>query len=79
VAGDNPTARISAPGDDTRHRQTGSQAQHAVGTKLEQLTPGALVSGVIVGGSVTVVDATWHGANALTLTYRDGAGTVAQT
>jgi hypothetical protein len=79
VAGDNPTARTSAPGDDTLQQQAGSQAHQAAGTKLEQLTPGALVSGVIVGGSVTVVDATWHGANALTLTYRDGTGTVAQS
>jgi len=45
---------------------------------LEDLTPGARVRGVVVGGSVTVIDARWHGSNAVTLTYQEDAGHVAQ-
>jgi superfamily II DNA or RNA helicase len=48
-----------------------------LGVKLEELTPGARVGGV-VHGVVTVVDVKWHGAGALTLTYREDAGPVGQ-
>lgn len=51
---------------------------YQVGAKLEELTPGARIGGVVVGGIVTVVDVQWHGSNALTLTYRDDAGRVDQ-
>jgi superfamily II DNA or RNA helicase len=44
--------------------------------RLEELTPGTVVRGLIADGSVTVVAARWHGTSALTLTYRDAAGRV---
>lgn len=43
---------------------------------LEDLTPGARVSGVLPDRPVTVVNAEWHGTQALTLTYRDDQGRV---
>jgi len=43
---------------------------------LEQLTPGARVKGVLPDRAVTVVQAEWHGTQAITLTYRDDAGRV---
>jgi superfamily II DNA or RNA helicase len=46
--------------------------------RLEEFTPGAVIQGVSPGEPVTVVAATWHGSSALTLTYRDGAGRVAE-
>ncbi len=49
-----------------------------IGAKLEDLTPGAQVRGVVVNATVTVVSVQWHGSNAVTLTYRDDAGHVAQ-
>ena len=49
------------------------------GATLEALTPGARVRSVVVGSAVTVISAQWHGSNAITLTYRDDAGSVAQT
>ena len=45
---------------------------------LESLTPGATVQGLLPDRSVSVVQAEWHGAGALTLTYRDEAGRVGQ-
>src|SRR6266576_3084751 len=44
--------------------------------RLEDLTPGALVLGVLPDRLVTVVAVEWHGTQALTLTYRDDAGRV---
>ena len=41
--------------------------------RLEDLTKGALVRGVLADRSVKVVDAEWHGSNAITLTYTDEA------
>src|SRR5438270_3706139 len=41
---------------------------------LEDLSPGALVQGVLADRPVRVVQAEWHGSNALTLTYTDDAG-----
>src|SRR5664280_2803534 len=49
------------------------------GATLEALTPGARVRSVVVGSAVTVISAQWHGSNAITLTYRDDTGSVAQT
>ncbi len=49
------------------------------GARLEELTPGARVRGIVVNSAVSVIDVTWHGGNALTLTYREDAGNVAQT
>jgi hypothetical protein len=40
-------------------------------TRLEDLTKGTLVSGVLGDRTVKVVDVAWHGSNAVTLTYTD--------
>jgi SNF2 family DNA or RNA helicase len=40
--------------------------------RLEDLTPGARVRGILPDRAVTVVQTEWHGTQALTLTYRDG-------
>src|SRR5258707_1163031 len=42
--------------------------------RLEQLTRGATVRGILPDALVTVVDVQWHGDVAITLTYRDAAG-----
>jgi hypothetical protein len=42
--------------------------------KLEELTRGASVKGVLPNGLVTVIDIKWHGEAALELTYKHGAG-----
>ncbi len=44
--------------------------------RLEQLTRGAAVRGILADGLVTVVDVEWHGSDTVTLTYRDAAGRV---
>ncbi len=45
--------------------------------KLEELTPGASVRGILPQAAVTVVSVQWHGSEALTLVYRDADGRVA--
>src|SRR6266705_1245746 len=42
--------------------------------RLEQLTRGATVKGILPDTLVTVVDVEWHGDTAITLTYRDTTG-----
>src|SRR5712691_9400583 len=42
--------------------------------RLEELTRGATVRGILPDALVTVVDVQWHGDVAITLTYRDAAG-----
>ncbi len=42
--------------------------------RLEELTPGIRVRGVLPDRAVTVVAQEWHGTQALTLTYRDDEG-----
>jgi len=42
--------------------------------RLEDLTPGALVKGVLPDGSVAVIQAKWYGSNVLELTYKDTSG-----
>jgi hypothetical protein len=42
--------------------------------RLEELTPGATVRGILPNSLVTVVNVQWHGANVVELTYKDGAG-----
>ncbi len=42
--------------------------------RLEELTRGAAVKGVLPDGLVTVVDAKWYGASVVELTYKDAAG-----
>jgi superfamily II DNA or RNA helicase len=49
----------------------------ADGTRLEDLTPGAVLTG-LSDRPVTVVAVRWHGTAAVTLTYRDDHGTVAE-
>ncbi|HEY9498494.1 MAG TPA: helicase-related protein, partial [Terrimesophilobacter sp.] len=46
------------------------------GVRLEELTPGAVVSGVIPGDDVSVVAVKWYGSNAVNLTYRVSVGRV---
>ncbi|SIS10758.1 Type III restriction enzyme, res subunit [Microbispora rosea] len=46
------------------------------GVRLEQLTPGAVVSGVVPGDDVSVVAVKWYGSNAVNLTYRMSTGRV---
>ena len=43
---------------------------------IEELTPGARVAGVIPDRFVTVVQVTWHGSAAVTLTYKEDDGRV---
>ena len=45
--------------------------------RLEDLTPGAAVKGILPNGLVTVVGTRWHGAATLELTYKDATGRVA--
>ena len=45
--------------------------------KLEDLTPGASVRGILPDAAVSVVSVEWHGPDALTLVYRDPGGKVA--
>ena len=46
-------------------------------TRLEHLTPGAAVRGILPDALVTVVNAQWFGSEALELTYKDPSGKVA--
>ncbi|MFE5290486.1 helicase-related protein [Nocardia sp. NPDC056611] len=47
------------------------------GVRLEDLTPGAVVGGVLPNGHVTVVAVKWYGSSAINLTYRTDAGNAA--
>jgi hypothetical protein len=38
--------------------------------RLEDLTPGATVRGILPGDAVSVVSVQWHGSDAVTLVYR---------
>ncbi len=42
--------------------------------RLEELTRGASVKGILPSGAVTVVDVEWFGSAAIELTYKDAAG-----
>ena len=42
--------------------------------RIEDLTKGATVQGVLPDGLVTVVDVKWHGSSVAELTYKDAAG-----
>jgi hypothetical protein len=53
-----------------------SQLTPPVSVRLEDVTPGARIHGVLPDRPVTVVQVEWHGTQALTLTYRDDAGKV---
>lgn len=43
--------------------------------KLEDLTRGAIVKGILPNQSVTVIDAQWHGSDVVELTFKDNNGT----
>jgi superfamily II DNA or RNA helicase len=45
--------------------------------RLEDLTQGASVKGVLPGCLVTVVDVQWHGSTAVELTFKDPSGSLA--
>ncbi len=45
-----------------------------VPARLEDLTPGTRIRGVLPEHPITVVAADWHGTNAITLTYRTDGG-----
>jgi hypothetical protein len=42
--------------------------------RLEDLTRGAAVRGILPDGLVTVLDVKWYGAAVVELTYKDAAG-----
>ena len=42
--------------------------------KLEELTSGAIINGVLPTQSVTVIEAKWHGSDVIELTYKDASG-----
>jgi superfamily II DNA or RNA helicase len=70
--------KVDKDGSEAAYTQV-APGVYKIGARLEELTPGARVRGVVVHATVTVIDVTWHGGNAVTLTYRDDAGQVAQT
>ncbi|MFM7882817.1 MAG: hypothetical protein ACKO8H_13595, partial [Microcystis panniformis] len=43
-------------------------------TKLEELTSGSIVNGILPNQSITVIEAKWHGGDAVELTYKDTNG-----
>jgi SNF2 family DNA or RNA helicase len=45
--------------------------------RLEDIQPAALLRGILPNAAVTVVSVQWHGADAITLVYRDPDGRVA--
>ena len=47
--------------------------------RLEDLTRGATVRGVLSDGLVTVVDVKWFGSAVIELTYKDAAGRLGLT
>jgi len=49
-----------------------------VSARLEDLAPGEVVAGVVPGREVTVVALSWHGTSAVTLTFREPDGKVAE-
>src|SRR5579884_4116649 len=46
--------------------------------RLEDLTPGALLRGIVPDDVVTVIDVKWYGTTALELTFKDSSGRLAQ-
>ena len=46
--------------------------------RLEDITVGTSISGLAGGASVSVVAVKWHGTNAITVTYKNKAGNVAE-
>jgi superfamily II DNA or RNA helicase len=46
--------------------------------RLEELTRGALVKGILPDSLITVVDVKWHGSAVVELTYKDASGRLGQ-
>ncbi|MEH1843816.1 MAG: SNF2-related protein [Nostoc sp.] len=44
--------------------------------RLENLTKGTQVQGILPNSIVTIVDAQWHGSDVVELTYKDASGTL---
>jgi len=42
--------------------------------RLEDITRGATIKGILPDDLVTIVDVEWHGTSAVTLTYKDATG-----
>lgn len=55
-----------------------SRVEAELRTQLEQLTPGARVTGVAGSGAVDIISTRWHGANFIAVTYRDAHGATGQ-
>src|SRR6266516_2089746 len=55
-----------------------SPMEAALRARLEELVPGVRVTGAAGVGAVDVVAVRWHGANFMTLTYRDDHGATGQ-
>ena len=43
--------------------------------KLEELTKGAQIKGILPNETVTVIDVKWHGSSVIEMTYKDASGT----
>ena len=52
-------------------------ARLAYMTKLEKLTPGACVKGILPDNLVEIVSAKWHGSDVLEVVFKDSTGRVA--
>lgn len=44
--------------------------------RLEELTKGTQVKGILPNSFVTIVDAQWYGSDVVELTYKDASGTL---
>lgn len=71
IAGGGQPTKGSAEGP-----RSALESSHAA--RLEGLVPGVSVAGVVTDVPVDVVATQWHGANFITLTYRDSHGAIAQ-
>jgi len=60
-----------------RRQAIASPKEALAATRLEQLTPGTSIRGIVPDASVTVVTTTWFGSDALELTYKTADGKVA--
>src|SRR5260221_9425555 len=72
------TAKMAGPAGIVRIARSYPAGLEGTIAHLEDLTKGALFSGVLADIPVTVVDVTWHGSDVLTLTYRTADGAVAE-
>ncbi len=66
------------PGVPTPILATPSRVEGEAIARLEELTSGALVAGIVPDAHVTVVNVAWHGSEVVTLTYRAADGAVAE-